>query len=362
MKKIIFSALICLTVYLNMMYDWKIGTIVLAAELVFPVICLFIACWNRRKMHVRIANRMEAVEQGEQLPFWVEVTNGTAFPAAVQAVCSSRYAAERKRRKKTYRIYVDGKSSVKQECMLTAERCGRLEFDIRKIKVYDCWGFFSVPKKIGQKESVTIMPKLCPLNLFISSRTKWFPIDGESYAQDRSGDDNAEIYEVREYRAGDRMQKVHWKLSAKEEELYIKEFSYPLGAAVVFLLEGNTGGRKKALESSQFLTAVVSVAFAFLEKRCPYYMVWREKNGGETKRRLVREEEDFYEVVTELLALDPGALETGMEEHYRHDYKNAPYASLLKLTPSLILEVNGERMDMKEKGIEAFFETVEMVV
>ena len=53
-------------------------------------------------------------------------------------------------------------------------------------------------------------------------------MDGESYEKDRKGEDASEIYDVREYRAGDRMQKVHWKLSAREDTIYIKEFSYPL--------------------------------------------------------------------------------------------------------------------------------------
>ena len=45
----------------------------------------------------------------------------------------------------------------------------------------------------------------------------------ESEESQAKGNDFAEITDVREYRPGDRIKDIHWKLSAKKETLMVKE-------------------------------------------------------------------------------------------------------------------------------------------
>lgn len=343
--------------YLKVMYEWEAGITILSAELIFPFICILIAYLLRKKVEVKMIVRKEIAEQKEEIPVYVEVYNKSFLPGAIKVVFVSRYLAEQSVRKKVYKVYVPGKTTKKINCSMLAEQCGRLQVEVEKIKVFDCWGFCSFTAKENEKQTITVMPRPYPVNLVVSNRTKWFPIDGESYAQDRSGDDNAEIYEVREYRAGDRMQKVHWKLSAKNEELFIKEFSYPLGAAVVVLLEGAGN------EGTKFFEAVVSVSMALIEKECAHYIVWRKKKEEKTERMLIRNEEDFNAFLMELLFWEKDSLESDMEERYRYEYRNAPYSTLLKISTSLMLQINSDvSMDMQEQGMEVFFEKTEIIV
>lgn len=357
MKKIIYLAVIIITAYLKLMYEWEAGITILSAELIFPLICILAAYLIRRKIKVNMIVKKDMAEQKEEIPVYVEVCNKSFLPGAIRVVFVSQYLAEKVVQKKVYKVYVPGRTTEKISCNMIAEHCGRLQVAVEKIKVFDCWGFFSFTTKENEKQTITVMPKPYPVNLVVSNRTRWFPIDGESYAQDRSGEDNAEIYEVREYRAGDRMQKVHWKLSAKSEDLYIKEFSYPLGAAVVVLLEGAGN------EGTKFFEAVVSISMALIEKECAHYMVWRKKKEEKTARMLIRNEEDFYAFLMELLFFEKGSLESDMEERYRYEYKNAPYATLLKISTALTLQINGDiSMDMQEQGMEVFFEKTEIIV
>lgn len=43
----------------------------------------------------------------------------------------------------------------------------------------------------------------------------------------KGGDDGSEVFEVRAYRDGDPLQRVHWKLTAKTGEMLVREFSLP---------------------------------------------------------------------------------------------------------------------------------------
>lgn len=358
MKKGVYSIVIAITVYLVIMYEWPAGITVLSVELAFLPLCLLLAVWQGRNVKVSVTAGRELAEKQEEVPFLIEVRNRSPLPAAVKVRLICGYAGEKETKKYTVRVNVGGGKTVPKEWKVSAEKCGRMQVKLRKYKATDCLGFFAVRRKGGQMCSVTVMPKPYPVNLVVSGRTKWFPIDGETYAQDRSGEDSAEIYEVREYRPGDRQQKVHWKLSAKAEELYIKEFSYPIGAAVILLLEGG-----QSAGGSEFLEAVVSLSMAMLAKECPHYLMWKQRTDACIQRRLIRSEEDFYEILQELLALEIGNLERDMEERYRYEYRSETYATMIKLSVALVLQVDHTvSMDMKPYGIERFFEETELVV
>lgn len=363
MRMTIYLAVILTTVYLNIMYRWDAGVKVLSTELVLFFICMIYSNFVKRKIEAKIIVQKDMVEQMDEVPMWVELRNQSVFPAVIKADIFLKYSAEKKKKKKHEKIYVEGKGTVRLNCEMVAERCGNLQIWIQRLKVCDCWGIVPVLLAKNEFRTVLVMPKPYPVNLVVSSRTKWFPIDGESYAQDKAGEDSAEIYEVREYRAGDRLQKVHWKLSAKENALYIKEFSYPIGAAVVLLLEGRKSGEKREDTGTLFIESVVSVSMALLEKECAHYVVWRTKNEEKTNRMLIRNEEDFYDFLMILLAFEEDMLESDMEEYYLHDYRNCVYSTMIKMCTSLKVQINNDVvMDMKEHGIKTFFETMEMIV
>ena len=58
-------------------------------------------------------------------------------------------------------------------------------------------GLFSLSRKRKEQAYVIVMPKPYPVNLCVTNRTRWFPVDGESYEKDRKGEDASEIYDVR---------------------------------------------------------------------------------------------------------------------------------------------------------------------
>lgn len=359
MKVLIYVGMVILTIYLGTMYPWQEGAWLLSAELVFPFLCMGMAWFSARCVRVQIKSCKDTVERGEEIPIRFFVTNRGKIPSVAKIQVSYRYLAGDLKESRKETLYLPSGKSEDRQVSMQAKYCGKLLVTVQKLCIYDCWGFFSIRKRPKESYEIMVMPKPYPINLLISNRTKWFPIDGESYAKDRSGDDTAEIYEVREYRAGDRMQKVHWKLSAKEDELYIKEFSYPLGAAVVVLLEGGSAGESM----EQFMEMTVSISTALLRLECPHYIAWQKKEEKQVRRMLIVEEEDFHVFLLELLRFERESLEKNMEEYYRYAYKSDTYSTMLKIRTDLTIQKNQEEpMRMKEQNPETFFETVEMII
>lgn len=359
MKVLIYVGMVILTFYLGTMYPWKEGVWLLSAEIVFPFLCMGMSWISSRNVQVHIESYKDTAERGEEIPVRFSIVNSGKIPSVVKVRISYRSSSRTEKENWKEKFYLPSGKKEDRQVYIKAKYCGKLLVTVQKLWVYDCWGFFFVRKRQKERYEIMVMPKPYPVNLLVSNRTKWFPIDGESYAKDRSGDDTAEIYEVREYRAGDRMQKVHWKLSAKEDELYIKEFSYPLGAAVVILLEGGNEG--EVME--QFMEMIVSISTALLRMECPHYIAWQKKEEKQVRRMLIVEEEEFHAFLLELLRFERESLEKNMEEYYRYAYKSDTYSTLLRVGTDLTIQINREEpMQMKGKDPETFFETVEMIV
>lgn len=362
MKKIVYFILIGTTVYLNILYDWKEGALVLSAEIVFLLCCLLESCFVRFRTKAGISVKREIVEQGEDVPISVQIWNKSPFPTEVRIKVLVGYAGETKKKKQTWKLYVGGKKEENITQNISARKCGKMEIALGKITVSDWWGGFSFRKKMREQEKILVMPKPCPVNLVVSHKTKWFPIESEAYAQDKSGDDNTEIYEIREYRNGDRIQKVHWKVSAKQDDLYVKEYSYPEGAGVLLLLEGEKSEKAVGEKTPLFLQGLASLSMAMLEKKCPHHIAWQKKGEPFIRRILVKDEESFYQCIPELLEIRTDFLEGDMEERYRYQYKNAIYSSKIIFTNTLALQVNQQEKLQIGQGLEAFFETTEIIV
>ncbi len=52
--------------------------------------------------------------------------------------------------------------------------------------------------------------------------------DRVNYDPNRPGDDNTELFGIREFRDTDNPKRIHWKRSSREETLFVKEYSRPL--------------------------------------------------------------------------------------------------------------------------------------
>lgn len=50
-----------------------------------------------------------------------------------------------------------------------------------------------------------------------------FDMESFRYSGSRPGDDPGETYDIREYRSGDSIRQIHWKLSGKLDDIMIRE-------------------------------------------------------------------------------------------------------------------------------------------
>lgn len=112
---------------------------------------------------------------------------------------------------------------VNIELAQLGKNCGLIECKTKWLKVYDMLGIFFIPVKFRYNTETLIVPKAEFIKDDIFSDKQ--AIIGY---KKKSGGGFSDDYEIRGYRNGDSMKNVHWKLSAKNDNLMVKEPSLPI--------------------------------------------------------------------------------------------------------------------------------------
>ena len=112
-----------------------------------------------------------------------------------------------------------------------------IEAGVKNVKVCDAFGIFSFRVK-KERQSITML--VPPSSAAPERDIKIIPqnvLDSDIYSNVQKGDDRSQVFEVREYRDGDDMRRIHWSLSSKLDELIVKEYSKPIDERCTILLE-----------------------------------------------------------------------------------------------------------------------------
>ena len=334
MKKWLYLAALLATCYLNLVYDWPEGRTILVVELVFPAVLYLEAKLMSVRIKIRPQGDLQMAEEGETLHIPFVVENCGAFRIPVLWLWMG----------KNRKVVRDLKKGGRQTLIFPyhATVCGKQVWEIKKAVTRDASGMFyiRIRRFVSEPVEIHVVPKAYPVFAEISKAVRLFVTEGEEYAKDRGGDDASEVFDVHEYKPGDRIAQIHWKLSARTEELYLKEFSFPLGAAVVVLLSRKEEDRFPA-KNTVFLNLAASVGHALVEESCRVYAVWKERESQIFRRFLVKDEETFYDWLLALSSTRVSDLDVLDEAMYRYEFFE-PYRKAVRISGDLSIRCGEE--------------------
>lgn len=192
----------------------------------------------------------------------------------------------------TVKNNLSGEKSTKwlsggSDFLYSVNLCGNYEFELVRIKLYDFSRLFYVTKRVKKYANVEVMPQ-------------------------------TEMFDVREFQNGDRLQSVHWKLSARTDELMVKENSLPKACAVAIVAD--LRGIKKGRQADAFMKLLVSLSFSLMDQKCSHYVAWYDTAINDIVRARVDDEEGFYIFLNSFLKIKPDTKNDALflyEEKYR---------------------------------------------
>lgn len=122
------------------------------------------------------------------------------------------------------------------EVEIPCPHCGHYIVQIRKIKCYDLLNCFSLSRSVLLEQSYEVIPHYTDMDLSINQVWQ-FDEQGTSYHANQKGDDYSEIFEIRSYHEGDELKHIHWNVSSKFQELFVKVGSLPVQQKIILAME-----------------------------------------------------------------------------------------------------------------------------
>lgn len=122
---------------------------------------------------------------------------------------------------------------------------GKLQVQIEQIAVTDLFGLlrFRLGGRRKQNKAVQRLSCLMLPQAAIPPQLPdivWeYDQNSDIYAEDRSGLDQSQTYELRDYRSGDSLRSIHWKRSSRSNSWIVREGSWPVGQSLLLLLENS---------------------------------------------------------------------------------------------------------------------------
>lgn len=152
---------------------------------------------------------------------------------------------------------------------LKSDYLGLLKMEAVSLQVTDWLGFFAFQKKTEARKELVLLPfstlQLEPDLAAVSGGMT------ELEESRKKGHDFSEVQDVREYQPGDKLQNIHWKLSAKKDMLMVKERVSMSSSQLVVLIELY---QNETMILNRILTAAYGIADFLIQNQIPFVLRW----------------------------------------------------------------------------------------
>jgi uncharacterized protein (DUF58 family) len=327
--------------YLAVLYRSKALLTVCFAAILLPFLFLFLLSNLRQKLKCELFfYSYPIVNTGDYLVGLRVENPGKIYLPRVRVKIQVENAANGRKQWVKAEGKVSAEGSTELSGRLKEPEFGMWKAHCRAVHCYEWTNFLHLCAKVQDERQVMVFPAVYEINLKVGMRTRLFLSDGEQYDPHVSGDDPSEVFKLREYRKGDRLNRIHWKLSAKSDNLIVAELSMPVGCNVVIFLDGQPSAMSKK-ESRAYWEIVHSISQELLAQECAHYLVWRDSQFKELLcRKAVRNVEDLLDFWCEI---SPVRMEKGASaEEYKSIFPGEAYASWIVLNHNLALSCNGK--------------------
>ena len=301
------------------------------------VLSFVVLLWQVKRVSVDLSVPLRTAQKAQSFGIRIKIQNHAVLPIG-RIGLTIRYGERKAEKREKITFMIDKVRQGKNELTrsLSIHGAGDYEFIARKVRVYDPFGLFFLSIRNKSITHVMILPEISEVPVRLGEAVKQFYGEPVAYDDLRAGNDPSETFGVREFRDGDKLQRVHWKLSARTEELVVKEDAQPKCCPVILLMpEG-------ADKNGEILDYMASLSFTLMDQHCGHYMVWQSESRGDLIRARVEDEESFYYALLAYLQDGSAKIEDDRLERYREKYKAEPYLHSVLADEKGEISVDGE--------------------
>ena len=257
--------------------------------LLLPIVLLFLVLPLRYAVRVRLAAEEDLAAKGSYV-LNMDVENRSILPCACLeiALASENLLGRSVTDADADRVGTIRLATALQPKAHTAwaaetvfDCCGRYDIAVKNAWVSDPLGLIRLPLAVKNRTAERMQLYVLPSTVhrtMDAEKNADLGRDSDVYSTVKPGGDPAELFQLRDYRAGDAQHSIHWKLSGRWDRLIVREFGLPLSPSLCFLVSISHGAAMQAAES--VLATVLSVSEYLLAQDTPHRIGWVGEDGA----------------------------------------------------------------------------------
>lgn len=339
-SRLLWGLWLVLTVVYWFFSDSYLAVFLPVASVLLPLLSAPVTRHGAKKLYAELSVRREG-EKGERLEGLLTLRNQSLLPldrVLIRGVCKNRLTGE----KQVLRIRTAAlpKTQTRQRFWVSSETCGVLQLTLSEAVVYDPFGLFCFRVPLQGEAETLVRPELYPSELSVLYGES-MSLDSEEYSMKRAGFDPSETFAIREYRAGDGIRQIHWKLSEKLETLMVRDYGLPIQNTILLLLEtGYAPGGEKPEPAciSALAEGLLSVSESLGQMQLTHSIGWQDHEAGSFSCMEIDETEDRTLSMAGLLNAACGEDPESVLEHYLEGHEQMESAHVVLFTAEAIDE------------------------
>ncbi|MBR1824039.1 MAG: DUF58 domain-containing protein [Ruminococcus sp.] len=303
LTKILFIVLIIVCIFFRILYLGNFALVLLVIMITVPIIMFVTTYIAKRMIKVEFAVKDKVVAKDQSFPVQLVVTNNSIFPIG-KAEAHIEYYNVFNNQITSFELYlpVQARNSQRVTFRISSKFCGIIKITNARLILFDPLRIFKFKTGRNISTEVAVLPSARDIDGTVSY-TDRINEESDHFSEYRPGDDPSEVFDLREYIPGDKLNRIHWKLSSKKDEFIVKEYSLPIDVPCVVFLD------LKCYEDNDYTLPVfdtlvetfMSVSQFLIENERVHKIVYYNAKYREFTEKQVDSPEVLGEIMKELI-------------------------------------------------------------
>lgn len=192
----------------------------------------------------------------------------------------------------------DGHVSIQMK----SKYCGKIEIKLEECMIWDSLGLIGFRKKCEEKKAVLMVPQAVDIDL--TEEVVNIPdMEGIDYSEEKAGFDPSETFSIRDYKEGDRMKSIHWKLSYKLDRIMVRDPGLPVKNSTQILMETcfNAEDEERKRLADAVCAFTISLSELLVDAGTRHQLGWMDYKENVFRNYEINSADNLIEILGELL-------------------------------------------------------------
>lgn len=294
-NKIIYLLFLASMILFYILFIDDMSLIILILTIIFPFVQLFFLFSISRNINAVLNTENVTLHRNKESKIIVNIRNKSIFPvscAVATLKITNTLTGEEQLLTTMMPVSADNEQSIKFS--VSYAHCGKINITLKKIKIYDYIKLFSKTIFLNITQEIIVLPSLVKCSPVIETSLMGIT-ENDEFSKIKPGDDCSEVFNIREYSYGDKLNRIHWNLTTKLDNMMVKEYSLPVSSQIIIVFEfcNDNNSEDVFYKNDAAIETAMSLSHFMLTNNISHKLCWFDDVHKTLHTEKILSEDDF---------------------------------------------------------------------